>query len=181
MRPFRLRILLPSIQIVVAVILLTSNYLRPDPPHNPASRAADLQFCDGLNAPAALAKYLLMRIVYREVLFPYSPWAELIVQTVVYLGLIGLLWYVVGLEIDRRTRGGPSRSTARTCVRPIADSLLIAFGITLAIVAVKFHAGAGTYYGLFGILHLSWAVVIVAFYGHDLWIVLARRTRSPTR
>lgn len=178
MRP-KLKISLPMIQILVAVVLLTSNYLRPvNTPHNPSWTAPDRQFCDGLNAPAALVKNLLLVIVHRELPFPYSDWVGLLVETVVYLGLIGLLWYIVAVEVEGGTRRPASGSNARTGVRPIADSLMIAFGITLAIATTISHRGAGTYYGLFGILHLFWAVVIGAFYGHDLWIVFRQRAGS---
>jgi hypothetical protein len=166
----RLQTWLPSVQVLLAAVLLTSNYLRRiDTPHDPSWTALDRQFCDGLNAPVALVKYLLLRIVYRELPYPYGDWAGLILETVVYLALVGLLWYVVAREIASGPRGrSKTGNTTKTSARPITDVLLIAFGITLAIATVALHAGGGTYYGLFGILHLLWAAVIVTFYGYDL-------------
>ena len=169
----RLRIWLPLLQVLLAAALITSNLLRPDPLSDPSFRAPDRQFCDALNAPVVLIRGLGLRFAERE--FPhlysqlYGGWAGVIIENIMYLGLVGLLWYLVGIEIDGRKEGKLSVVAAKTGMRTVSDLLLIFFGISLGIAAIFGHAGFGTYYGLFAVTYFIWAIAIIWCYGRDLW------------
>jgi hypothetical protein len=122
------RFVLPLIQVVVAIVLTTSNFLRPDTIGRPSWTAPDTQFCDALNAPAALVRFFLLRIADR--IFPrYYP-VEFVLETIIYFALVGLLWYAVSVEIDAK---GQSILAPATRARGTTDVLAMLFGIKLAV------------------------------------------------
>lgn len=178
----RLRIWLPLLQVLLAAALITSNLLRPDPLSDPAFRAPDRQFCDALNAPIVLIRGWWLRFAERE--FPhlygqlYGGWAGVIIENIMYLGLVGLLWYLVSVEIGGRKEGKLSVVAAKTGMRTVCDLLLIFFGTSLGIAAIFGHAGFGTYYGLFAVPYFIWAIVIIWFYGRDLWVYQRQKRRA---
>ncbi len=105
----------------------------------------------------------------------YQYYWYLVINAVVFLALVGLLWYVVGLEIGG---GGSSTILAKTRFRPIFDVLAIGFGIVLFRYADS-GMEAGYYYGTgVGFIRLLWIVAIIAFYGHDLWVTVRSRASS---
>jgi hypothetical protein len=178
----RLRIWLPLLQVLLAAALITSNLLRPDPVSDPSFRAPDRQFCDALNAPVVLIRGCLLRFAERE--FPYrygqlyEGQAGVIIENIVFLGLVALLWYLVGLEINGRKEGKLSVIAAKIGMRTVSDLLLIIFGACLGIAAIFGHAGFGTYYGLFAVPYFIWAIVIIWFYGRDLWVYQRQKLRA---
>jgi len=156
------------VQTAVAIALTTSNRLRPLSVQNPSWTAPDKQFCDGLNAPAALIRALLLRLS-DSWLPAYYP-IQFVTETFVYFFLVGLLWYLVSIEL----RGnGQSVLTSKTRARKAADSLTILFGIVLCIlgVLVRGQFGAVTTYSNFVAMpYYVWGLAIIGFYGHDLWV-----------
>lgn len=161
----RIRYTLPSIQVAIAAALTASNRLRQIPMGGSAWAAPDRQFCDGLNAPAALIRYCLLSMADR--LFPGIFRFEFAVETAVYLPLVGLLWYVVGVEIaGQRGRNRPLRS------RHAVDICAMMFGAALALVALlirhQFGRPVSSYANLVAVPYFVWAVIIVVFYAHDL-------------
>jgi|SRR5579859_951887 len=160
-------ILLPFVQTAVAIVLTTSNRLRPLSVQNPSWTAPDKQFCDGLNAPAALIRVLLLRLA--DSWFPaYYP-IQFVTETIVYFFLVGLLWYLMSLEL----RGnGQSVLTSKTRVRKTVDGLIILFGIALCILGVLVRGQFGavsTYSNFVAIPYYIWGLAMIGFYGHDLW------------
>jgi len=166
----RLRTWLPLLQVLIAAALITSNLLRPDPLSSPSFRAPDRQFCDALNAPVVLVRYCWLRFAFREFPQLYEGWAGVIVENVVYLGLVGLLWYLVSIEIGGRREGKLSVIAGKTGVRTVCDLTFVAFGISLGFISIFGNPGFGTYYGLFAVPYFIWAGVIIVFYGRDLWV-----------
>jgi hypothetical protein len=170
---FRLRIWLPLLQVLLAAALITSNLLRPDPVGNPSFKAADRQLCDALNAPVVLIRGVCLRLAERE--FPhlyselYEGWTGVIIENIIYIVLVGVLWYLVSIEIGWQKEGKPSAIAEKTGIPIITDLLLICFGISLGMVSITSHAGFGTWYGVFAIPYFIWTVVIVVFYMRDLW------------
>jgi hypothetical protein len=53
----RIRFILPLVQVIIAIGLIVSNTLRPEPPADtipsPRQRMLDIQYCWALNSPAA--------------------------------------------------------------------------------------------------------------------------------
>lgn len=161
----RIRLLLPLCQVVLAVALDTSNRRRPG---TSAWEAPDRQFCDALNAPAALVRYFL--VAFTDRWFP-SPQTHYAVETIIYFLLVGVLWYTVSLEI-----GGTGRSvvTRATGIRLTTDVFAVAFGAALgfagAEVRYQFGHPATTYSDLVSIPYFIWSVAIMVFYGRDLFL-----------
>lgn len=162
------RIALPVIQVVIAIILIISNRMRPLSGEKPAWTAPDKQFCDGVNAPAALVRFLVTRVA--DTVFPQYYRVEIVLETVVFLVLVGLLWYAVTIEIQGN---GESILTARTQMRRTADVVIMLFGALLGIIGlvVRGQFGAVTLYSNFvAVPYYLWAFLIIGFYGHDLWV-----------
>jgi hypothetical protein len=85
---------------------------------------------------------------------------------------------LVSIEIDGRKEGKLSVIAAKTGMRTVSDLLLIFFGTSLGIAAIFGHAGFGTYYGLFAVPYFIWAIVIIWFYGRDLWVYQRQKLRA---
>lgn len=162
------RVALPLVQIAVAITLKINSRLRPLSAENPSWTAPDRQFCDALNAPAALVRIFLLRL--SDAWLPASYQAEFLLETIVYFVLVGLLWYIVSIEIGGK---GQSVLTPKTRARRMADGLVIFFGLMLGILGLLVRGQFGvvdTYSNLVAIPYYIWALVIVSFYGHDLWV-----------
>lgn len=159
-------LVLPLVQVVLAVALMTSNFLRPFSMERPAWKLPDRQFCYGLNAPATLLAAVPARIADRW-LREYYP-LDLVVESVIYFLLIGLLWYGVAIEI-----GGNGRSVLApiTRMRTMSDTLAVIFGATLGVLGplgTRQVGGTVTYERLVAAPYLIWAAIIIGFYGRDL-------------
>jgi len=171
----RLRIWLPLLQVLIAAALITSNLLRPS---HPSFTAPDRQFCDALNAPVVLIRGWCLRFAFREFPQLYAGWAGVIIENILYLILIGLLWYLVSIEIGGKKEERVSIIAEKTGIRTVFDLLLIFFGIYLGIAPLLEPYVFVTWHGLFAIPYFIWAIVIIRFYGRDLWVY--RRQRRET-
>jgi len=81
-----------------------------------------------------------------------------------------LLWYCVAIEMGGR---GQSVLASRTRMRKVADFGGMLFGVVLANDSVVL----GRQFGLLSIPYLLWAVLLVTFYGHDLWTTFGSARR----
>ncbi|HXA50468.1 MAG TPA: hypothetical protein VNV86_09210 [Candidatus Acidoferrum sp.] len=129
----------------------------------------DAQLRDALNLPAVLIRYFLIRAANR---WPNTG----VNHTLLYLALVGVVWYLVGIEISGK---GQSVLAAKSGMRKMADVLGIGFGAMLGVVISLDHNyvnGPRTYGIVVAILRLIWPVVIVSFYGRDLRASLRRAT-----
>jgi hypothetical protein len=173
----RLRRTLPLVQAAIAIALLVSNRLRDPWETRPAFLAPDLQFCCALNAPATVVWVLLC--IFKGELYFEHPFLWDIIELVAYVLLIGLLWYVVSIEISG---SGQSVLTPKTRIRSVADLLMIAFAGYVAAFgfSVRSHefGFVTTYSNLVATPYFLWAVTIATFYGNDLWVRMrAKRVR----
>ena len=169
------RILLPLIQTALAIVLTISNHTRPFSVERPTWTAPDKQFCDGVNAPAALLRFLVVRVI--DSLFPQYYSVEVVLETVIFLVLIGLLWYAVAIEFEGN---GNSVLTPRMRMRRTADAAMMLFGTLLGVVGliVRGQFGAITIYSnIVAIPYYLWALAIIGFYGHDLWASWNQNTK----
>ena len=154
--------------MAIAIALTTSNFLRPDPLPHPAYLMPDKQFCDGLNAPAAVIRFLLIQLCGLG--YGSLPLIEFIIETGVYFSLVWLLWYLVIVE----SRGkGLSILASKTRFRKTVDLCAIAFGVLLLLLG-GFNGAAlhGNYGKIVSIPYEIWTLLILGFYGHDLWASL---------
>jgi hypothetical protein len=128
----RIRVWLPLLQLTIAVVLTTVNLLRHNSIENPSWVKPEKQICDGINAPATLVRFLLTKIGALE--FPTFTRLTFVLEIMVYFVLVGLLWYVVALQVDRKTSSNESHALApSTPIRAILDVLLILFALALMV------------------------------------------------
>jgi hypothetical protein len=175
----RMRLVLPLVQVALAVALMTSNFLRPFSVENPAWTKPDRQFCLGLNAPATLLAEIPVRFAnrwFRE----YYP-LDVVVDSVIYFLLIGILWYGVAIEI-----GGNGRSVLApmTRMRRMSDTLAVIFGAMLGVLGLlgtRQVGGTVAYVRLVGMPYLIWAGTIMGFYGRDLWVSFGGAQKRAAR
>src|SRR5437764_6476879 len=113
----RMRSALPLTQVIIAATLIASNFRQS--PRIDSWTFPDRQFCDGLNAPAALVRSLLDFGLWQLhlhvpslVTSGFYGRGEFILETAIYLTLIAFLWYFVGIEIGSSHRGSQSVLTA---------------------------------------------------------------------
>jgi hypothetical protein len=144
---------------------MTSSFLRPFSMESPPWTKPDRQLCAGVNAPATLFAAYPVRIA-DQWLRSYYP-LDLAVEAIVYLSLIGLLWYAVSIEFEGRRLSVLTRTCQMRMVLDIA-AVLFAGAVGAAGLFVSGQLG-GNYGRLMSIPYLLWALVIAWFYGRDLW------------
>ena len=163
----RARIILPTVQVVVAFALIVSNLRRPDSWEDPTWTKLDIQYCWALNSPAAMMAAVQRKAMYgvsHGLVNKHYP-LNLSIDFSIFLSLVWLLWYTVGTEIGGK---GLSVLTPKTGVRQAADVLAIALGAAVLVYADSV-ATQITHETLVTPVHLTWALAIIGFYGHDLW------------
>jgi len=163
----RTLIILPVVQVIIAMGLLASYLHRPEPRGDtiPAGgdTGLDIQYCWALNAPAAMIAQLQRQITNTFLGGRYP--LTLIVNLTVFLSLVWLLWYAVAIEIGGK---GLSVLTPRTGHRRLADVVAIALGAYLVVCADRITLSV--YHQTWVTpVHLVWILGIIGFYGHDLW------------
>jgi len=172
----KLRVAIPLVQVAIAIALTTPSYLRSPSIDHPAKRNLGLQWGVALNAPAEVSRYFLQRLAmqfcperYRGN-FTECPPLNVIFETVVYFALVWVLWCGVLLELSG---GGQSVLSPRTRMRTAADLFAILFGGLVAFFGVVISDQLGPRYAApVGITYLIWAIAIIVFYSHDLWVHL---------
>jgi len=166
-------VILAGLQLVIAIALLISNGARPNQIQSPSFTKPDIQLCHALNSPVSLFIFAVtLAARHFEPKLPHI--VEFSIEPVLYLTLVGVLWYSVGTEIQAR---GQSALTSKTRIRAILDLLAVGYGAVLLALCILIASGPSTIPFREGraIGYLLWGVALVGFYGHDLWI--SRRSR----
>jgi len=163
----RLRILLPTSQIVLGIALQVGNSLRPNTLGSPSWVEWDFQLCDGINAPVAPIMQCVRSVTLQWA--PRSHSLQLASDWFVHAMLVGLLWYAVAVEL-----GGEGRSVlaSKTKAWFAVDILAVSAGALLWWIAllVRRQFGAVTMYSnLVALPYFLWSGALGAFYAHDLW------------
>ena len=167
----RLRIILPIINLVIAIVLLSWSRLKS------YTDLWEMFLCQWINTPATLAHKLIMSVWSKAVIARLSSSTvtrleyELgILDASVYLILVFATWYIVGLELE--TKGGdklvivPSSKLGRV----IMDGLIVLVGIVLILSEIEHWTRDyfSAWVFLRAALHLSWAFLFIVIYGRDL-------------
>lgn len=159
----------PLVQMMLA-IGVTGNYIHP------ADTRLPRIVLYGLNAPATLIYSYLEKLAmlfcpsqYRTGPSTGCDPLDFIFEKVVYTALIGLLWLAVSLESAGR---GQSVLTPITGARAAADALAVFFGVAVGALGISLSLRLGRpWYGRVDfVAFMAWAVVIVWFYGRDLFL-----------
>src|SRR5271170_557050 len=153
MRKLKLAIVLPLIQVLVAVVLL----LQADRTHGPGG--VDYHYfppawliCKGLNAPAML---LLVPFGGTWYFVPQIP----IVGRALFLISVAIVWYFVGRLLDQR------RAPSRAREHRVATTLLLQF-LLLVVGGILFYSGLNELGGPIStvvgvLLTFIWAVSLI--------------------
>lgn len=163
------RLLIPTVQVFIAGALIVSNQNRPIPrgedtiPDSTVS-ALDIQSCWALNAPAAMVAHF-QRVATYDLLGTYYP-LYLLLNLSIFLPLVWLLWYAVCIEAGGK---GLSVLTPKTGIRRVADVLMMALGASVFFYRDSTLVSVYRYEALLGSVYLAWILLIMGFYGHDLW------------
>jgi len=173
----KMRFTLPLVQVAIAIGVIAGNLLRNQWGSRPAFNAPEIQFCYSLNAPATRIWDWLLRVKGRWWWAPQLM--EAIVDRLPFVVFVGLLWYLVSIEMGG---SGQSVLTPKTKIRSAADVLMIAYAGWVAAFGITIRSNqfgsVTTYSTLVATPYFLWALAIAAFYGHDLWVCL--RTRRAT-
>jgi hypothetical protein len=98
---------------------------------------------------------------------------DFLFQTLIYFGLVWILWYCVALEVAGK---GGSILTPRTGLRALTDMLAILFGEAIGAFGALLSNRIGSSVNAFlvGMTYIIWAITIIAFYSRDLWLHIRR-------
>lgn len=163
------RLVIPTVQVFIAGALIASNYYRPVPrgedtlPDSSVS-ALDIQSCWALNAPAAMVAHF-QRVATYDLLGTYYP-LYLILSLSIFLPLVWLLWYALCIEAGGK---GLSVLTPKTGIRRAADVLMMALGASAYFYGNSAIVSVYQYQALLWSVYSAWTLLIMGFYGHDLW------------
>jgi hypothetical protein len=138
----------------------------------------DKTFCDALNAPAALLR-LWIRLLWNHFFFQGEYYAvEFFIDTVVFLGLVALLWYAVALEMEGN---GRSVILPRDWMRIPADiaAVVLAPAVIVVLSRIGPHIDSRPLTIVVTGLYFGWVIVIGVFYGRDLYLYLRDPIRDP--
>lgn len=180
----RTRFTLPFIQTAIAAAVTMSIFSRPESLEHPLVGDFVLQLGFAVNAPATVLRYCLERFAMQfcPAEHMYSPWTGCyplapIFETVVYFGLVWLLWYAVVLEVAGRCQ---RVLTPRARGRGLIDTLAALFGVFVGVFAVVDNKPMGSPVRslLVGVTYLLWAFAIVIFYSRDLWVHFRARRKE---
>jgi hypothetical protein len=172
-----MRIALPLVQMLLAVGLTWNAY------HHPTQETLGRAVLFALNAPVTVVCYCLetLAMFFCPSQYMTSPSTgcypiQFIFETVIYIGLVGLLWFVVSLEVAGR---GRSILTPKTGARAAVDLLATFFGVGVVAFGIVWSGRLGRPLNvrIAGITFLVWGIVIVSFYGRDLWLQTRRTQR----
>ena len=177
----RLKFLLPAIQMLLAATLLFLANRRTDygllGGYGPPERLV----CWAINAPVAFV-YGLTTWAQEEmrvtgwIAFNYS-----IVGPLTFVLAVGVLWYLVGAEIEAHRKTGRGHLPSHRGLRSAADILLVAAGMILGTGVIglwdpirRVHDSPG-YAVMVAVGYGVWAVMLVAVYGRDLVLLVLHK------
>lgn len=166
----RTTILLPASGILVALTLLeigtkqVPTILVDSPPFV----APATELCCAINAPVALLLGGLLMLAhsirFEQIILGTPTWQA------VFLGGVGLLWFIVGFEVELRLTKTPSRRH-RLVAALLATTLVVAL-VPIGVVAwrqdqVWLSVGC-----------VTWSAVVALFYGFDLTRLAVSRIQA---
>jgi hypothetical protein len=170
MRRFRLALVLPVIQFVIAAILLQWGYRTPVPRGSELYVPTVRLICRGLNAPALLFRFL--NPISRGPEFDWIPRSVIGFDTddIFFLFGVIIVWYIAGRALDQR---GTSTTAERSgiAVVLVPGILLLALGVLLSLVGLHDLGPSrpnnpGPPIG--AVLTLMWSVTLICLSGRRL-------------
>lgn len=104
---------------------------------------------------------------------------NLAMGTIVYFGLVWLVWYAAILEAGG---GGRSVLTPKSRMRIAADVFGIVFGLGLVALGLEVRGThfPRVYWNIVAVPYYMWGVLVAIFYGRDLRLALRDPQKGPT-
>jgi hypothetical protein len=132
MHSVKMRLILPAVQLALAILLLASARRYIPPQHYDMYMTTGGFVCIGINAPATL-----FRVAAAAVLPLYTPdrtpWSLLGFGTedLLFLAAVIAVWYLVGQWLDKRIAGKASRTAIPRWLGVLVSAGLALFGVPL--------------------------------------------------
>ena len=173
----RLKVVLPTVNVAVATLLLGVGYTRPLREWSPVPW--EMGVCFSINAPANLLRLLLMHLWDKRV-YPHCSDANartcLLVGDVLEIGIflivVGIIWHLVGLEIESRGAHKRAIVPSSTPLRAGVDLVLLTGAALLTfIVVANWRSFRGVFApcpALYVFCYFAWALAIAVPYSADL-------------
>jgi hypothetical protein len=173
----RLKVILPSVNILVATLLLGWANTRPSQEWSPVPW--QMVLCFSVNAPANLLRVVISRL-WDKTVYPHCSLANAdlclrvgwILENVGFLLAVGLVWWLVGLEIESIGLGRRAIVPKHTPARIAVDVLLISLGALLIFLFVANWRIISVVFAPLPVVeivfHLAWGFAITIPYGYDL-------------
>jgi hypothetical protein len=179
----RLKVILPGVNVAVAAVLLGVGYTRPLWEWVPVPWEIALAYA--INVPANLLRNLvdflwdkhvhpLCSVAYAETCISF----ERKIEIAIFLVGVGLVWYIVGLEIESIGLDKRALVPSSTPFRVGADALLLLTAGLLAFIVVANWRSREEVFAPLTVLnfscYLAWTLAIGIAYGRDLFRCVAR-------
>jgi hypothetical protein len=138
MHAVKMRLILPAVQLALAILLLASARRYIPPQHYDMYMTTGGFVCIGINAPATL-----FRVAAAAVLPLYTPdrtpWSLLGFGTedLLFLAAVIAVWYLVGQWLDKRIAGKASRTAIPRWLGVLVSAGLALFGVPLIALGAK--------------------------------------------
>ena len=164
----RLKWMLPIVQVAISsVLLLVGTFQHPLGSTEYKYGSAAVRICMGLNAPALVFRFAALSSL--QTLGVRTT--DTRVDNACFLLGIGLLWYLVGLQVETARRREPPRGVYGT-VRVVAYLFFFVVGIGLLPTAIqmwsRIHWYSMTAACVEGSLEIAWGLVLVFCCGRGL-------------
>ena len=186
----RLSVLLAGINVAVAAVLLRLPYTRSV--HEWTPGPWESHWCYSINAPANLFRNLVWSLWDKHVYARCSAASAenciavgRVVDISVFLLAVGVIWYVVGLEIESPGQIKRAIVPSRTLLRAGVDIVLVLGGVFIALILLAnlvWFSGHGGHLSASFVLdsfcYLAWALAFGISYGHDLVKCIFQRRRA---
>jgi hypothetical protein len=177
MRRPRLSTLLPSLNVAVAATLLCWGFTRPLQEWSPVPW--EMSLCFSINAPANLLRLLISFLWDKHIQSNCSVASSKtcmsvgqVVEIGMFLVAVGVVWYVVGLEIEYGGQRKRAIVPSSTWLRAGADVFLISGGGLFAFIFVanlrELHLVFAPWPFIGVCCFLMWALALAIPYGHHL-------------
>jgi hypothetical protein len=168
-------IILPCVQIPVAVALWEWGRYQPRA-HGFGSWPTAGLICYGINAPAIFSRMVIYPI---RMATPPRLLARYSVEELAFFAAVGVVWFLVGLAIDRKLRD-MGRQRPVTVATVLRDLILVLMGIVLFWQGLRGFSmpwHEGNYWGSF-IKNALFVVWSVAFVGIPILRLAMRRATT---
>jgi hypothetical protein len=163
----KIRIVLPALQLFIAVVLLSWGHTIPDPiRYDTPFVPTPTLICEGITAPALFVRPVI-DVLPAYFLGPFQlRIAGFMVEEILFLVAVAVVWYLVAIRIANRDRTELAVSSFAKWRAVVWHLCRVAAGVVLLIEAVNSFKPYGRFNNplgsrIQGVLFLIWAVALI--------------------